>query len=295
MFAKIKTNGGDLVPKGYHIDNNFMRNPMKLGDLYLIQLGRLYAGETCIATPHMHLDWFELTIVTGGEGVVTTHDVQTSVKAGDIYISFPADIHSITSSEENPLKYDFISFYTDNPVFKERLERIHSAYIDPSSRVFSDDRIGVIAALAMQEFASGDIPYRDDILSALITEIIVYIIRDLGDGREYPQSVNADSRDILCYQIMKYIDTHIFRISKVSDVAAAMNYNYSYISTLFKRTTGQTVSDYFTNARLKAAKVLVEERKLRISEISELLNYSSIYVFSRAFKRQYGYSPTDSR
>ncbi len=281
------------MPKAYHIDNNFIKNPMKLDELYLIQLGRLYSGETYVAPAHMHLDWFELTIVTGGEGFVSTSDVEVPVKAGDIYVSFPADIHSIRSSVTNPLKYDFISFYTDNPEHKAELDRIHAEYIDPTVRVFSDDRIGNITALAMQELAGGELPYRDEILSAMLREIIIYLIRDLGQTHRGHSAVNADSHDILCYQIMNYIDTHIFRISRVSDIADAMNYNYSYISTLFKRTTGGTVSDYYRNARLKAARVLIEEGKMKISEISELLNYSSIYVFSRAFKRQYGYSPTD--
>lgn len=283
------------MQNAYHIDNNFISNPLKLGDTYLVQLGRLYASDAPPATPHMHLNWYELTIVTDGEGFVGTMDTELPVKAGDVYVSFPADIHSIRSSVTNPLKYDFISFYTEKAEFKDALEHIHAAYIDPAVRVFSDDRIGNVVTRAMQELTGAEMPYREEILSSLLTEIIVYLIRDLGDKREYPSPVNADSRDILCYQIMNYIDTHIFRISKVSDVAEAMNYNYSYISTLFKRTTGRTVSDYYRNARLKAARVLIEEKKMKVSEISELLNYSSIYVFSRAFKRQFGYSPTDRK
>ena len=99
------------MPNVYHIDNNFITNPMKLGDTYLVQLGRLYASDAPPATPHMHLNWFELTIVTGGEGYVATADVELPVKAGDIYVSFPADVHSIRSSAHNPLKFDFLSFY----------------------------------------------------------------------------------------------------------------------------------------------------------------------------------------
>ena len=283
------------MKKAYHINNDFIKNPHRLGDTYLVQLGRLYANDAVTVSPHMHLNWFELTIVTGGEGFVGTGGVELPVKAGDIYISFPADIHSIRSSTENPLKYDFLSFYTENPAYKDELEKIHALYISPETRIFSDDRIDEIASRAMKELTAEDIPYREDILSLMLNEIIIYIIRDLRDKISPDKLMNASSSDILCYQIMNYIDTHIFRISKACDVSDAMNYNYSYISALFKRTTGRTLSDYFRNARLKAAKVLVDEGKMSVSQISDLLNYSSIYVFSRAFKKQYGYCPSDSQ
>ena len=39
----------------------------------------------------------------------------------------------------------------------------------------------------------------------------------------------------------------------------------------------------------------IGEGKLKIGEIAELLQYSSIYTFSRAFREQFGVSPTDLR
>lgn len=40
-----------------------------------------------------------------------------------------------------------------------------------------------------------------------------------------------------------------------------------------------------------AARLLLNEGKLNITKIAELLNYSSIYSFSKAFKEKYGVSP----
>ena len=37
---------------------------------------------------------------------------------------------------------------------------------------------------------------------------------------------------------------------------------------------------------------MLEENKATITEISDYLNYSSIYVFSRIFKKRFGISPS---
>ena len=51
-------------------------------------------------------------------------------------------------------------------------------------------------------------------------------------------------------------------------------------------------SDYYQTRRLDMAKLLILEKKLKINQIAETLNYSSLYSFSKAFKSKYGGSPS---
>ena len=276
----------------YHLDNNYISAPIKYGDVKLLQLGRMFCRAGMRCAEHVHLNWYELTIVTDGEGSIGTNGCDVPVRAGDIYVSFPADVHSISSSGSDPLKYDFISFCPENDELLSHLEQIHAGSIDPFARIFSDERIKRLVSYALKEFADKERPYRDKLISSLLTEIIIYTIRGMSERRTSSQTLNTDSRDILCYQIMSYIDTHIFSLKNLSELASAMNYNYSYLSYMYRTTTGQTLSDYFRTAKLRAAKLLIDEGKLKVSEIAELLNYSSIYVFSRAYKKKYGHPPS---
>ena len=276
----------------YHIDNAYLANPLKFDDIYLVQLGRLFCRGGVEYDEHVHLNWYELTVVTGGRGTVTTGGVEVPVTAGDIFLSFPADVHKISSDAKEPLKYDFFSFRTENAELSMSLEGIHTAFSDAESRVFSDERINNLISLAITEISDETLPFRDCMMHGILTQIIIYIIRAFGTKRAISPFKNTDSQDILCYQIMSYIDTHIFTLSKLADLGVAMNYNYSYMSALFKKTTGRTLLDYYSSMRLKTARLLIEEGKLKISEIAELLNYSSIYVFSRAYKKKYGIAPS---
>lgn len=276
----------------YHLDNNYLNKPLYYGDISLFQIGRAFLTEDGCADEHLHLDWFELTIATDGRGIIGTGDKEVGISRGDIFISFPADLHSVRSDAERPLKYDFITFSTSNDEYRAALDAIRTRFIEPDSRVFSDDRIKNAVSLLISEISNKASLHHEDLVYSLLKEIIIYIERDFNERKSASPYLNTDSRDILCYQIMSYIDTHVFSLVHLSELEGVMNYNYSYLSNLFKNTTGMTLTDYYTNARMRAAKLLISEGKLKVAEIAELLNYSSIYAFSRAYKRKYGISPT---
>ena len=71
-----------------------------------------------------------------------------------------------------------------------------------------------------------------------------------------------------------------------------MNYNYSYLSAIFRSKTGVTISEYYQQKRLGAAKQLLFEGNLSVNKIADVLGYSSIYAFSKAFKKKYGIAPS---
>lgn len=65
-------------------------------------------------------------------------------------------------------------------------------------------------------------------------------------------------------------------------------------STLYRKLmslTGQKPSEFIRTIRLKHAARLLKERKLSISEISDMCGFSSTSYFYRCFKKQYGVQP----
>ena len=278
----------------YHLNNAYTTDPLPLSDLYLVQIGRLYCPKGFVIGSHVHMNWFELTIVTDGEGSIFTNNVEVPVKSGDIYLSFPADVHKIVSSAENPLKYDFFSFFTENETLHTEMENILNSFQDERSRLFSDERIKSLVGQGIAEFCDTDNLYSRELLPNIFRQIIIYLIRDFKNKAATPFS-NVNQAEILCYQVMNYIDTHIFVLKNLRQLSEVINYNYSYLSTLFKKTTGRTLLDYYGSSRLKTAKSLIREGKLKISEIAEHLNYASVYAFSKAYKKKYGVPPTASR
>ena len=162
------------------------------------------------------------------------------------------------------------------------------------SRVVRDERIAALVRNAISEFDSED-AYFDELLEKIMAQIVIYLLRCFEGVEKSGIGSSATNAEALCYQIMNYIDTHVYELRDLSPICVVTNYNYSYLSSLFCKVTGQTLSDYFRNRRLETARFLIEENKKSITDISELVNYSSIYTFSRAFKEKYGVSPAEYR
>ena len=80
-------------------------------------------------------------------------------------------------------------------------------------------------------------------------------------------------------------------MKNLSELCDATNYSYGYLSTLFKNTTSQNLYDFYKERRINAACLLLKESKLSVTEISEVLGYSSLFAFSKAFKKQMNLSP----
>ncbi len=273
----------------YHI-NYYFSEPAIYNDIMLVQLGRFYCTPSTVINEHAHANWYELTCVTEGEGIVVTNDVPVKVSKGDIYLSFPGDFHSICSSQEKPLKYDFFSFQTKDKKLKKELQCIVENTQSASRRVFQNDQILSAVSNSIAEICSNQ-EYCQEILYTNFKQILFYILRSFRTETKVVNSFRALPSDELCYQIMHYIDTHMYSIKNLSVLSEKFSYNYSYLSNLFKNHTGITLSAYYQSRRLDAAKLLIEEKKLKINQIAEILGYSSPYAFSKAFKQKYECSP----
>ena len=272
----------------YHLDKNYVENPLPFGDIRLVQLGRRYCAPTEIITAHPHLNWFELTIVNNGSGTVLTNGEITTIHSGDIHLSFPCDVHEIRADLGSTLDYDFFSFYVTDEMLKNDLKCITQNYRSGPKRIFQDSKISQLVEYAISEFFTKEQPYSTDALTDIFHLILLYLIRDFND---IPQnSTNVSDPEILCFQVMNYIDTHIYKLKKLEDLAPKFNYNYAYLSGLFKRTTGKTLSEYHQNRKMETGKALVLENKKSIGEIADMLGYN-LYSFSKAFKKAYGTSP----
>ncbi len=277
------------MPK-FHIDYNFINEPQSYGDTVLVQLGRLYCEGAAGVDKHAHMNLYELTIVIDGEGEVVTNDVPVSVTKGDIYFSYPGDLHEIRSSSTKPLKYDFFAFNTQNIELKRELKYIVSFFCNYEDRVFRDSRINSTVESAIAELGSKD-DFHEAVLALLFEQVIYYVIRNYRTDKKPAKSMHTVSADEICFQIMHYIDTHIYSIENLSSLSDKFSYNYSYLSDMFKRTTGNTISDYYQTRRLDVARFLVTEGRLTVGQIAEMLRYSSLYTFSKAFKNKYGTAP----
>lgn len=94
---------------------------------------------------------------------------------------------------------------------------------------------------------------------------------------------------------MAYINSHLQQPISLGMIAKVCNLSPSYLSTLFRKETGITVSNYLLNARLESSKQLLTYTNYGISEIANLLTFSSHSNFTEHFRKKYGTTPKEYR
>ncbi len=278
--------------KKYHINYAFLHEPKLFGSCYLHQVGKMFCDSNTVIASHTHIDWFELTIALGGKGEIYTNRKKLSVSEGDIILSFPCDIHKIVSDADNPLKFAFISFHSADEGIKQEFDKISQAFYESDKRVFRDPNVAALTEMIISEMSATSYE-QVSVTSALLHSLIILVLRAFLYKQAKPTQNHTASNEVLCHKVMRYIDNNLFVLENLSDVAQYFHYNYCYLSKIFKQTTNHTLTQYFTEQKLERAKLLIKERRLSFTEISNLLHYSSLYSFSKSFKTHFGISPRD--
>lgn len=91
--------------------------------------------------------------------------------------------------------------------------------------------------------------------------------------------------------VISYIDFHYAEDLSLAFFAEMCNMNKNYLSSLFKKEAGITLTDYIHQVRLRRAITLINSSSLSITTIAASCGYNDINYFTRIFKRTYGMSP----
>ncbi len=126
-------------------------------------------------------------------------------------------------------------------------------------------------------------------ISKLHNEMITYFTKSVAKAKKE----NILSKPIV--ECMDYIYYHLNENIRVELLAKHVKLNPSYLSTLFKKETGENVSNYITQKRMETAKNMLKYSDYSLSDIGEFLNFSSYSHFARVFRKYYNTSPKEYR
>ena len=107
---------------------------------------------------------------------------------------------------------------------------------------------------------------------------------------------NSMEENSTVYMIKDYIAKNYANDSlSVKDISEHVFLSSSYVCTLFKSETGQTLNQYLTDFRIERAKKLLQDPRYKITDISEKVGYTDGNYFGKTFKRTIGLSPSEYR
>ena len=78
-------------------------------------------------------------------------------------------------------------------------------------------------------------------------------------------------------------------------LARELNVNSSYLSTLFKKETGKSISDFIREEKIRAAANMLKFSEYSYGDIAEYFGFASQSHFIECFRKQTGLSPKEYR
>ncbi len=86
---------------------------------------------------------------------------------------------------------------------------------------------------------------------------------------------------------------HICEPLTIKELSRKAAINECYLKKGFKEMYGTTIFDFFQTQRMEHAKYLLYEKGMTVTDVSNMLGYSSISHFSTAFKKHTGIKPCE--
>ena len=77
-------------------------------------------------------------------------------------------------------------------------------------------------------------------------------------------------------QIQDYLEEHYTEEANLEKIAEKIELTSAYISTIFKKETGMTITNYLIKIRLEKAKQMIRDTNMTITEIAYAVGYLSL-------------------
>ncbi len=125
-----------------------------------------------------------------------------------------------------------------------------------------------------------------------VQDMMNYVRYLAANTMEYTAFAKAPS---VVERVKEYIDGNFGQEITRNDIAEQIYLNPDYLSRLFKKETGMSISAYLLKKRIDTAKELLEHTTMPVNVISMYVGYHNYPYFTRIFHENTSYSPNEYR
>lgn len=132
-------------------------------------------------------------------------------------------------------------------------------------------------------------------LEAKVIELLLVLFKKEGSPEDSTTTVAKPPQMVhpLMHKVQQYLIYNLHRTVTIAELAVFAGVNTSKLKSEFKMTFGTTIFKYLTKLRMEKAKNLLGDKNVSIALISSQVGYKNPQHFTAAFKRYFGYLPSD--
>lgn len=238
-------------------------------------------------TPHLHRE-LELVFYLGGRTAVQVGSVHYELEAGDIFLTFPNQIHSYETLE----KERFRLFLVKPELMPELMQVFHMAV--PTSAVVKgraeEPELRMLwQSLARVCVSPPDAPYRKQKLHGYLLALFSEVLCSMS-----LTGLPTEDSDAL-RAIVSFCSRNYDKDLSLTVLEENLHLNKYYISHLLSGKLGLRFNDYINSLRISEACRCLLNTDESITDISNHVGFNTLRTFNRAFVKQLGMSPSQYR
>ena len=253
------------------------------------------------SAPREKHPFWEFVYVDNGKVIVSADDSTYILNKGEIVFHKPDEMHSVCCDGKTPANIFIMTFVANSRAmntFKNcitklpyNLQGILAAIIDEMKKSYGKCP-GVIRNHPQEPFGA------EQMIKTYLEQFLILMKRTIDTGsteNSYNKLLqhNNTSTNQLVADIINILEENIYGNINISTISKHTNYGKSQICETFKKVTGKTVVEYYTELKINEAKFLMREQRLNNTQISDLLFFSSPQYFTKVFKSVTSMTPRE--
>lgn len=224
-----------------------------------------------------------------------------AVKEGSFILIDSNQVHNTYSDKE--LFHDRLVFHFDKKIFEATAtslgidlelflkEHCGVVQIPHADRAFVEDCLIALAS----EIEQKQIAYQA-VVQLKFFELIIYLTRLKISGAMHslPTKVEGEINDFV-NEVQHYIRDNYATVGSLEEIAKVFYLDKSYLSRIFKKCTGYTITEFTNIQRIQQAQRLLEDSKMTVAQVASHTGYENVTYFNRVFKKYVETSPLQYR
>lgn len=256
------------------------------GTAKLLNVASYKYGDDWHCVPHTH-NHTELFFIVSGKGQFLIQDQAVPVDVNNLVIINPNIPHAETSLSAQPLEYIVLGISGIELATGENSNGQFCVLDHYESLEITSCLRNLLRETELQK------PGYEDICQAYMEILIIRLMRSTALTAQTEPRVIAGNRQ--CAAIKRYIDLHFKEPLTLEQLSEEAHMSKYYLSHAFKREYGISPINYLISRRIDESKYLLAETDLSISQIAQLLGFSSLSYFSQVFRKSQQISPMEFR